>query len=124
MEEEKSVFDYTEKDFIVFIKKQREIYVLEEFENLKQILTDRVRRALDLRDLMKATRTNFKRTRRILNKYAKPMKKEIDVRKLLKKQEDEIIMIESRYVASIVDLMMIVIQALGPKRFTIIRNMV
>ncbi len=64
MEEEKSVFDYTEKDFIVFIKKQREIAVLEEFDNLKQILTDRVKRALDLRDLMKATRTNFKRNRK------------------------------------------------------------
>lgn len=117
MEEEKSVFDYTEKDFLVFIKKQREVYVLEEFENLKQILTDRVKRVLDLRDLMKATRTNFKRTRQILNKYAKTMKRESDVKKLLKKQEDEIIMIESRYVASMVDLMMIVIQALGSEGF-------
>lgn len=117
MEEEKSVFDYTEKDFLVFIKKQREVYLLEEFENLKQILTDRIKRVLDLRDLMKATRTNFKRTRKILNKYAKTMKKESDVRKLLKKQEDEIIAIESRYVASIVDLMMIVIQALGSEGF-------
>ena len=45
------------------------------------------------------------------------MKKESDISRLLKKQEDEILMIESRYVASIVDLMMIVIQALDSEGF-------
>lgn len=113
----KKLIDCTNDELIDFIKKSREIYSLEESDNIEQILTDRVRRTLDLRDIMKATRANHKRTRRIINKYIKPMKKEADVKKLLKKQDEEIIIIESRYVASMVDLMMIVIKALGSEMF-------
>ena len=45
------------------------------------------------------------------------MKKEADVKKLLKKPDEEVIIIESRYVASMVDLMMIVIRALSSEMF-------
>ena len=114
---EKNLIDYTKEELIDFIKKSREIYSLEESDNIEQILTDRVRRTLDLRDIMKATRANHKRARRIINKYIKPMKKEADVKKLLKKQDEEVIIIESRYVASMVDLMMIVIKALSSEMF-------
>ena len=114
---EKKLIDYTKEELIEFIKKSREIYSLEESDSIEQILTDRVRRTLDLRDIMKATRANHKRSRRIINKYIKPMKKEADVKKLLKKQDEEVIIIESRYVASMVDLMMIVIKALSSEMF-------
>lgn len=114
---EKNLIDYTKEELIEFIKKSREIYSLEESDSIEQILTDRVRRTLDLRDIMKATRANHKRTRRIINKYIKPMKKEADIKKLLKKQDEEVIIIESRYVASMVDLMMIVIKALSSEMF-------
>lgn len=114
---EKNLIDYTKEELIEFIKKSREIYSLEESDSIEQILTDRVRRTLDLRDIMKATRANHKRSRRIINKYIKPMKKEADVKKLLKKQDEEVIIIESRYVASMVDLMMIVIKALSSEMF-------
>lgn len=114
---EKNLIDYTKEELIEFIKKSREIYSLEESDSIEQMLTDRVRRTLDLRDIMKATRANHKRTRRIINKYIKPMKKEADVKKLLKKQDEEVIIIESRYVASMVDLMMIVIKALSSEIF-------
>ncbi len=118
MEEEKNIKYDTREEIMAFLKKQREVYAIEECENIEQVLYDRVRRVLDLRDLMKETRLNFKRTKKILNKYAKPSKKELDVKKLLKKQEEEIIMIEGRYVASMVDLMMIVIRALGSELFS------
>lgn len=114
---EKNLIDYTKEELIEFIKKSREIYSLEESDSIEQILTDRVRRTLDLRDIMKATRANHKRTRRIINKYIKPMKKEADIKKLLKKQDEEVIIIESRYVASMVDLMMIVIKTLSSEMF-------
>lgn len=114
---EKKLIDCTQEELINFIKKQREIYALEECDNLELILTDRVRRVLDLRDIMKTTRANHKRNRKIINKYIKPMKKEADIRKILKKQEDEVVIVESRYVAAMVDLMMIVIQSLGSEMF-------
>lgn len=61
---------------------------------------------------MKAAKANYKKTKRMINKYARTMKKEKDIKRLLKNQEEELTMIESRYVASMVDLMMIVIRAL------------
>ena len=78
---EKNLIDYTKEELIEFIKKSREIYSLEESDSIEQILTDRVRRTLDLRDIMKATRANHKRSRRIINKYIKPMKKEAEVKR-------------------------------------------
>jgi hypothetical protein len=117
MEEENIKYD-TRDEIMAFLKRQREIHTIEECDNIEQIMFDRVRKVLDFRDLMKETRLNFKRTRKLLNKYAKESKKELDVKKLLKKQEEEIEMIESRYVASMIDLIIIVTKALGSELFS------
>ena len=117
MEEENIKYD-TRDEIMAFLKRQREIHTIEECDNIEQIMFDRVRKVLDFRDLMKETRLNFKRTRKLLNKYAKERKKELDVKKLLKKQEEEIEMIESRYVASMIDLIIIVTKALGSELFS------
>ena len=117
MEEEVINYD-TRDEIMAFLKREREIHTIEECDNIGLTMFDRVRKVLDLRDLMKETRLNFKRVRKILNKYAKESKKEHDVKKLLKKQEEEITMIESRYVASMLDLIMIVIRALGSELFS------
>lgn len=113
MEETKNLKDFTNEEFIAFIKKEREIYTIEECENIEQLLCDRVRKTLDFRDLMKLAKANYKKSKRIINKYMKNMKKEKDVKRLLKNHENELNAIESRYVASMVDLMMIVIKVLG-----------
>lgn len=112
MEEVKNLKDFTNEEFIVFIKKAREIYAIEECENIEQILCDRVRKVLDFSDLMKLAKANYKKSKRIINKYAKPMKKEKDIKRLLRNQENELDAIENRYVASMVDLMMIVVRVL------------
>ena len=79
MEEENIKYD-TRDEIMAFLKRQREIHTIEECDNIEQIMFDRVRKVLDFRDLMKETRLNFKRTRRLLNKYAKESKKELDVK--------------------------------------------
>ena len=117
MEDEKILAENIRKEYMYVLKKQRELHAFEECDNIEEVLFARVRRALDLSDLMKETRLNFKRTRKILNKYAKDYKKEIDVKKLLKKQEEELIMIESRYVESMVELMLVVIRAFTSEIF-------
>lgn len=80
-------------------------------------LLDRVKRILDLRDLMKITMSNHKRVRRIINKYAKPCKKEADTKKLLKKQELEENMIGVRYISSVMNLMELVYKILYTEAF-------
>lgn len=117
MEDEKNLAENIRKEYMYVLKKQRELHAFEECDNIEEVLFARVRRALDLSDLMKETRLNFKRTRKILNKYAKDYKKEIDVKKLLKKQEEELIMIERRYVESMVELMLVVIRAFTSEIF-------
>ena len=67
---------------------------------------------------MKVAKGNYKKTKRMINKYAKSIKKEKDIKKLFKNQEEELNMIESRYVMSMVDLMMIVARALSCELIT------
>lgn len=112
MEEEKNILDFTQEELIKYIQMQRKIYVLDEYQLMRTDLLDRVKRILDLRDLMKISISNHKRTRRVINKYAKPCKKEADTRKLLKKQELEENMIGTRYVSSVMDLMELVYKIL------------
>lgn len=108
MEEEKNILDFTQEELIRFIQMQRRIYDLEEYQSMKTNLLDRVKRILDLRELMKITMSNHKRVRRVINKYAKPCKKEADTKKLLKKQDLEENMIGARYVSSVMNLMELV----------------
>lgn len=112
MKEEKNILDFTQEELIKYIKMQRKIYVLDEYQSMRTDLLDRVKRILDLRDLMKISISNNRRTRRVINKYAKPCKKEADTRKLLKKQELEENMIGTRYVSSVMDLMELVYKIL------------
>jgi len=86
MEETKNLKDFTNEEFLVFLKKAREIYAIEDCDNIEQILCDRARKVLDFRDLMKIAKGNYKKTKRMINKYNKPMKKEKDVKKLFKNQ--------------------------------------
>ena len=65
---------------------QRKIYALKEYQSMRTDLLDRVKRTLDIRNLMKITMSNHKWVRRVINKYAKPYKKETDTKKLLKKR--------------------------------------
>ena len=90
---------------------------MEEYYLIREDLLDRVMRVLDLRDLMKITISNNRRTRRILNKYAKPCMKEADTRKLLKKQQLEEDMIGVRYVSSVMELMDLVYKILYTEAF-------
>lgn len=117
MEEEKNILDFTQDELIRYIQMQRRIYALEEYQSMKTNLLDRVKRILDLRDLMKTTMSNHKRVRRVINKYAKPCKKEADIKKLLKKQELEENMIGARYVSSVMNLMELVHKALYTEAF-------
>lgn len=117
MEEEKNILDFTQDELIRFIQMQRRIYALEEYQSMKTNLLDRVKRILDLRDLMKITMSNHKRVRRVINKYANPCKKEADTKKLLKKQELEENMIGARYVSSVMNLMELVHKVLYTEAF-------
>ena len=110
MKEENNLFKYTQKDLIGLLKKQREEYALEEYFNIEENLVYKVKRALDLRDLMKITKTNLSKTRKNINKYAKYYKRETDMKRLIEKQKEEIFMIESRYVSAIFDLMLALVQ--------------
>ena len=117
MEEEKNILDFTQDELIRFIQMQRRIYALEEYQSMKTNLLDRVKRILDLRDLMKITMSNHKRVRRDTNKYAKHGKKEADPKKLLNKQELEENMIGARYVSSVMNLMELVHKVLYTEAF-------
>ena len=110
MKEEKNIFNYTQKDFITLIKKQREEYALEEYFNIEKNLLNKIKRALDLRDLKKSATFNLRKTRKSINKYAKYYKRETDIKRLIEKQKEEIFMIESRYVSAIFDLMLALVQ--------------
>lgn len=86
MKEENNLFKYTQKGLIDLLKKQREEYALEEYFNIEENLVYKVKRALDLRDLMKITKTNLSKTRKNINKYAKYYKRETDIKRLIEKQ--------------------------------------
>lgn len=117
MEEEKNILDFTQDELIRYIQMQRRIYALEEYQSMRTNLLDRVKRILDLRDLMQITMSNHKRVRKVINKYAKSCKKEADTKKLLKKQEIEENMIGTRYVSSVMDLMELVHKVLYTEAF-------
>ena len=116
-EEEKGIFDFTEDELMKYIQMQRRIYALEEYQLMRTDLLDRVKRTLDLRDLIKETMSNHKRVRKIINKYAKSCKKEPDTKKLFKKLDLEANMIGARYVSSVMNLMELVHKVLYTEAF-------
>ena len=87
MIEEKKNLEFTNEELIEFIHTQRKMMCMEEYYLIRKDLLDKVKRVLDLRDLVKITASNHKKTRKIINKYAKQSRKESDTKKLFKKQQ-------------------------------------
>lgn len=117
MEEEKKIFDLTNEELINFIHTQRKIMCMEEYSLEKNNLLNIVRRILDLRDLMKLTKSNNGKTRKVINKYAKSFKKEDNVKKLLKKQKHDEDIIELMYISSMMYLMELVHKIISMESF-------
>lgn len=117
MEQEKNLLDFTQEELFRYIQMQRRIYALEEYQLMKTDLLNKVKRVLDFRDLIKITESNCKKTRKIINKYAKQCKKESDTRKLFKKQEVEEEFIGNRHLFAVMDLMELVYKILHTDSF-------
>ena len=84
MEQEKNLLNFTQEELFRYIQMQRRIYALEEYQLMKTDLLNKVKRVLDFRDLIKITESNCKKTRKIINKYAKQCKKELNFTSTLK----------------------------------------
>lgn len=117
MIEEKKNLEFTNEELIEFIHTQRKMMCMEEYYLIRKDLLDKVKRVLDLRDLVKITASNHKKTRKIINKYAKQSRKESDTKKLFKKQQVEEEMIATRYLHSVKGLMEIVYKILYTDAF-------
>ena len=117
MEQEKNLLDFTQEELFRYIQMQRRIYALEEYQLMKTDLLNKVKRVLDFRDLIKITESNCKKTRKIINKYAKQCKKESDTKKLFKKQEVEEEFIGNRHLFAVMDLMELVYKILHTDSF-------
>ena len=117
MEQEKNLLNFTQEELFRYIQMQRRIYALEEYQLMKTDLLNKVKRVLDFRDLIKITESNCKKTRKIINKYAKQSRKELDTKKLFKKQQVEEEMIATRYLHSVMGLMEIVYKILYTDAF-------
>ena len=117
MIEEKKNLEFTNEELIEFIHTQRKMMCMEEYYLIRKELLDKVKRVLDLRDLVKITASNHKKTRKIINKYAKQSRKESDTKKLFKKQQVKEEMIATRYLHSVMGLMEIVYKILYTDAF-------
>lgn len=117
MEQEKNLLNFTQEELFRYIQMQRRIYALEEYQLMKTDLLNKVKRVLDFRDLIKITESNCKKTRKIINKYAKQCKKESDTKKLFKKQEVEEEFIGNRHLFAVMDLMELVYKILHTDSF-------
>lgn len=117
MEQEKNLLNFTQEELFRYIQMQRRIYALEEYQLMKTDLLNKVKRVLDFRDLIKITESNCKKTRKIINKYAKQYKKESDTKKLFKKQEVEEEFIGNRHLFAVMDLMELVYKILHTDSF-------
>ena len=117
MIEEKKNLEFTNEELIEFVHTQRRMMCMEEYYLIRKDLLDKVKRVLDLRDLVKITASNHKKTRKIINKYAKQSRKESDTKKLFKKQQLEEEMIATRYLHSVMGLMEIVYKILYTDAF-------
>ena len=116
-EQEQRVFDLTEDELYDFFQTQQKIHMLEEYQILNADLLNRVRRVLDLKDIMKEETSNHKRMKKAINKYAKQYKKEEYVKNLLKRLKKEEDVIAIKYISSVMDLMKIVYKVLNTFSF-------
>ena len=84
---------------------------------MKKELLDNVARVLDLRDAFKTIISNNKKTRKIINKYAKTYKKEKDIKKIIENMEEQEETIGYNYKYSVFSLMKIVFKILYAETF-------
>lgn len=105
MEETKNVDEFEINELLKCNQMMRRIYWLEEYHLMRHDLLDKVKRILDLRNLMDMTKANDRRIRKVINKYAKPCKKEKDTKKMIKKEEDILRFIGNNYISAVKDLM-------------------
>lgn len=115
--EKKRITDFTQDELMRYIETQRKNYAFYEYQLIKTNLLDKVKRILDLRDLMKATICIHKKTKRLINKYTKVYNKKSDEGKLLRKQENEENTIIAKYISSVMDLMELVYEILYIENF-------
>lgn len=105
MEETKNVDEFEVNELLHLNQMMRRIYWWEEYHLMRHDLLDKVKRILDLKSLMDMTKANDRRIRKVINKYAKPCKKEKDTRKMFKKEEDITKFIGTNYISAVMDLM-------------------
>ncbi len=117
MNKEKNVDEITIEELLRNIKTEKRIFWYEEYHLIRHDLLNNVKRILDLRHFMKTTKSNCKRVKKIINKYAKSFKKEKDTKKLYKKLDDEKDFIIVNYIDTFIDLMKLIYKILNTESF-------
>jgi hypothetical protein len=117
MEEKRNFDEFTTEELLRCIQTERRIFWLEEYHLIRHDLLDKVKRTLDLKNIMDMTLSNDKRVRNVINKYAKPCKREKDTKKMFKKLEDMESYIGRAYVDSVMDIMELVYKILYTEAF-------
>ena len=113
----KEELELTQKELVELLAKERRLNCMEEYYTMKKELLDNVARVLDLRDAFKTIISNNKKTRKIINKYAKTYKKEKDIRKVIANMEEQEETIGHNYAYAVFNLMKIVFKILYAETF-------
>lgn len=106
--ENNNILDLTKEELVSYINTERKIYCADERYLFKEYLINAVSKVLDIRDLAITITQEEKRVRKMINKYAKPCKKEKDMKRLLKKQKELIDTVMMKEVDAVTELMYIV----------------
>ena len=113
----KEELELKQKELLELIAQERRLNCMEEYYTMKKELLDNVARVLDLRDAFKTIISNNKKTRKIINKYAKTYKKEKDIKKIIENMEEQEETIGYNYKYSVFSLMKIVFKILYAETF-------
>ena len=113
----KEELNLTQKELLELIAQERRLNCMEEYHTMRKELLDKVNRVLDLRDVFKSTVSNNKKTKKIINKYAKTYKKEKDIRKIIENMEDQEEAIGYNYCSSVLNLMETIFKILYAETF-------
>ena len=101
----KEEINLTKKELVELIAQERRLNCMEEYHIVRKELLYKVERILDLRDVFKAAKSNNRKTKKIINKYAKNYKKEKDIRKIIENVENQEIAVSDSYISAVFDLM-------------------
>ena len=113
----KEELELKQKELLELIAQERRLNCMEEYHTMRKELLDNVARVLDLRDAFKTIISNNKKTRKIINKYAKTYKKEKDIKKIIENMEEQEETIGYNYKYSVFSLMKIVFKILYAETF-------